>query len=107
MVESCWVVNASPIIALAKINRLDLLLRGSGTLVIPEAVVDEIQAGPVGDPARTALAGGFGGVPAPVSLRSLLAAPPSGLHLIAIHCHPPPVAGRCMRSRATALRATR
>jgi len=44
MVESCWVVNASPIIALAKINRLDLLLRGSGTLVIPEAVVDEIQA---------------------------------------------------------------
>lgn len=68
MAESCWVVNASPIIALAKVDRLDLLLSSSRTLVIPEAVADEIQAGPTGDPARTALAGGFGGVPVAVEL---------------------------------------
>ncbi len=68
MAESYWVVNASPIIALAKVDRLDLLLSSARTLVIPDAVVQEIRAGPAGDPARTAVTGGFGGIPTPVEM---------------------------------------
>jgi predicted nucleic acid-binding protein len=55
-------------IALAKVDRLDLLLSPSRSLVIPEDVADEVRAGPAGDPASTALAGGFGGIPVTVEL---------------------------------------
>jgi predicted nucleic acid-binding protein len=68
MADSCWVVNASPLIALAKVDRLDLLLAPSRTLVVPEAVAHEIQVGPTGDPASVALAKGFGGEPVPAEL---------------------------------------
>lgn len=47
-----WVVNASPLILLAKIGRVDLLLSLTAELVIPRAVVEEIEAGPAEDPAR-------------------------------------------------------
>jgi predicted nucleic acid-binding protein len=53
-----WVVNASPIICLAKAGYVDLLLRLSTEIVVPTDVSDEIQAGPIDDPARTALASG-------------------------------------------------
>jgi hypothetical protein len=36
MIET-WIANASPVIALAKIERLDLLLVEGRTLLIPEA----------------------------------------------------------------------
>lgn len=52
MVEKPWVVNASPLIALAKIGHLDLLLAPSRILMIPEAVVEEVRVGPPEDPAR-------------------------------------------------------
>jgi predicted nucleic acid-binding protein len=53
-----WVINASPLICLAKAGYADLLLKLPGETVIPQAVVDEIQAGNAGDPARQVLARG-------------------------------------------------
>ena len=48
-----WVVNASPLILLAKINQLTLLTQLTDELVIPESVVKEINVGAANDPART------------------------------------------------------
>jgi hypothetical protein len=50
-----WVVNASPLISLAKIGRLDLLRAADRDVLIPAAVAEEILAGPAGDPALVAL----------------------------------------------------
>jgi len=58
-VADVWVVNASPVIALAHADALELLEKLSTRLVVPEAVVEEILAGPE-DPARRALASGWG-----------------------------------------------
>jgi hypothetical protein len=48
-----WIVNASPLILLGKINRLELLAALAPSFVIPAAVLSEILAGPDLDPART------------------------------------------------------
>ncbi|MCX6914696.1 MAG: hypothetical protein NT167_16875 [Verrucomicrobia bacterium] len=48
-----WIVNASPLILLGKINRLELLAALAPSFVIPAAVRSEILAGPDLDPART------------------------------------------------------
>src|SRR5438105_7114493 len=55
-VASLWVVNASPIILLAKVGLVDLLRRVGAPVVIPEAAVREIQSRGPGDPAVQALA---------------------------------------------------
>jgi predicted nucleic acid-binding protein len=55
-----WVVNASPIICLAKAGYLQLLDQLGASILIPEAVVREIEVGPAGDPARKALESGWG-----------------------------------------------
>lgn len=55
-----WVVNASPVIALAKVGRLQLLHDLCRELLVPEAVVAEILAGPPSDPARVAVQHGWG-----------------------------------------------
>jgi predicted nucleic acid-binding protein len=47
-----WVVNASPMILLAKIGQADLLLELSSKLVVPQAVADEVLAGSMDDPSR-------------------------------------------------------
>ena len=60
-----WVVNASPIIALAKADRLNLLTDLCRELLIPEAVVAEVLAGPPSDAARRTLQRGWGLVVAP------------------------------------------
>lgn len=44
-VDRALVVNASPLILLARIDRLDLLASLASLLVVPEAVIREIQAG--------------------------------------------------------------
>jgi predicted nucleic acid-binding protein len=44
-VDKALVVNASPLILLARIDRLDLLISLAKLLVVPEAVIREIQAG--------------------------------------------------------------
>lgn len=49
---SLWVVNASPLILLGKINQLHLLAKLAGQVVIPYEVADEIKAGAPDDPAR-------------------------------------------------------
>lgn len=47
-----WVVNASPLILLGKIDRLSLLTELSDQFLIPDSVSEEILAGPECDPAR-------------------------------------------------------
>lgn len=61
MGHETWVVNASPLIALAKVGQLQLLERTGQQLLIPEAVRGEVAAGGDMDPARAALQEGFGG----------------------------------------------
>ncbi len=50
-----WVVNASPLIVLARMNALHLLSELAEQIVVPTAVVTEILAGPAEDPARQAV----------------------------------------------------
>ncbi len=45
MSDSVWVINASPLILLGKLNRLDLLERLNPALAIPMTVFQEISAG--------------------------------------------------------------
>lgn len=47
-----WIVNASPLILLGKINRLELLNALPTSFSIPHAVLLEILAGPDSDPAK-------------------------------------------------------
>ncbi len=54
-----WVVNASPMIVLGKIGRLELLLSENRKVWVPDAVAEEIGNGPPDDPARRALEGGW------------------------------------------------
>ncbi len=49
---SCWIVDASPLILLGKINRIDLLEQLAPALLIPAEVRAEILAGPDRDPAK-------------------------------------------------------
>jgi predicted nucleic acid-binding protein len=43
MSHETWVVNASPLIVLAKVGQLALLERPGHELLIPEAVRDEVR----------------------------------------------------------------
>ncbi|MBI5877876.1 MAG: DUF3368 domain-containing protein [Chloroflexi bacterium] len=53
-----WVVNSSPLIALARIGQTRLLGQLARKAIIPRAVAREIEAGATDDPARLALAAG-------------------------------------------------
>jgi predicted nucleic acid-binding protein len=70
--SSRWVVNASPIIVLARLRQADLLLRLPSELVIPAAVAAEVAAGPADDHGRLWLAG-----PGRAAIRDDAAVPPS------------------------------
>jgi predicted nucleic acid-binding protein len=52
-VANRWVVNASPIISLSKINRIHLLSQLCDEMVIPQGVADEISLGGYNDSAVT------------------------------------------------------
>ena len=52
-----WVLNASPLIVLAKISRLPLFGQLCSEVVIPAGVAGEVDRGPVEDLARTWLQG--------------------------------------------------
>ena len=54
------VVNASPLIVLAKVGGLGLLEEPGARLRVPDAVVREVLAGPPDDPARRQLEAGWG-----------------------------------------------
>ena len=47
-----WVVNASPLIVLGRINHLSLLQHLAEEIVVPTGVAKEISRGPEDDPAR-------------------------------------------------------
>lgn len=55
-----WIVNASPIITLAKADHLALLTELADEILLPDAVVSEILAAPGSDPARQAVENGWG-----------------------------------------------
>lgn len=54
-----WVLNASPLIVLARVGQEHLFHILTDELAIPRAVAVEIEAGPANDPARQAIAGGY------------------------------------------------
>src|SRR5437588_13077490 len=54
-VVSLWVVNASPIILLSKINHINLLNQLGAPVIIPEAAALEVQRRGPSDPAVQAL----------------------------------------------------
>ena len=58
MVPEHWVLNASPLIVLSRAGHENLLLDLPDQVVVPRAVALEIQAGPVEDRAKQALASG-------------------------------------------------
>ena len=47
MADSRWVVNASPLILLGKIGQIGLLSALAGRIAVPQAVAEEIGAGPL------------------------------------------------------------
>ena len=53
-----WVLNASPIIVVARVGQEHLFDALVDEVVVPRAVVEEIQAGPTGDPGRQVIASG-------------------------------------------------
>jgi predicted nucleic acid-binding protein len=54
-----WVVNTSPIIALARVGQVDLLIHLPEQIILPQSVAEEIYAGPDNDPARQAVEDGL------------------------------------------------
>jgi predicted nucleic acid-binding protein len=57
-VSEHWVLNASPLIVLARAGHEDLFSGLADQVVVPRAVASEIEAGPAEDRASQALAGG-------------------------------------------------
>ena len=55
-----WVVNASPVITLAKAGYLHLIEQLANEVVLPQPVAEEILSGPAEDPARKAVEQGWG-----------------------------------------------
>jgi predicted nucleic acid-binding protein len=53
-----WVLNASPVIALSRVDYVHLLLDLPDAAVLPAAVAAEIEAGPASDAARQAVEAG-------------------------------------------------
>ncbi len=74
IVAEKWVINASPVISLARIGQGELLARLPEQAILPQAVVDEISNAPKGDPARQAVESGmFKIVKTPASPAEILA----------------------------------
>jgi len=53
-----WILNASPLIVLARIRHEHLFQELAQEVVIPRAVAEEIEAGPAGDRARQVVTSG-------------------------------------------------
>lgn len=72
-----WILNASPVITMAKAGYLHLFDQLAAKLLIPDAVVREILAAPPSDPARKALESGWGERASPREVPlTVLALPP-------------------------------
>jgi len=59
IVAEKWIINASPVIALAKVGQVELLARLPEQALIPQAVAEELSVAPEGDPARLVLDSGL------------------------------------------------
>ena len=59
LVAERWVVNASPVIALARVGQVELLTRLPKQAVIPRAVEEELLQASEDDPARRAVESGM------------------------------------------------
>ncbi len=59
LVAEKWIINASPVISLARVGQVELLARLPEQAVIPQAVAEEISVAPIDDPARQALESGL------------------------------------------------
>lgn len=68
-----WVLNASPIICLARAGYHKLLKDLPEQVVVPEAVIAEVNAGPQDDPAQGIFAGGFCEIISVTALPAVLA----------------------------------
>ena len=67
------IAASTPLIVLAKIERLDLLTVFAASVLVPQTVADEVLAGNETDPGRRALLTGWGNVVPDVPLPLLLA----------------------------------
>lgn len=117
LVAETWVVNASPVIALARVGQVELLARLPGQALIPQAVAEELSVAPEDDPARIALESGiFKAVKAPAIPETILAwdlGKGESAVLSYVLAHPKSVAilddgaaRRCARSFSLALTGT-
>lgn len=59
LVAEKWILNASPVIALARIGQVELLARLPELAALPQAVAEEISVAPEDDPARQAVKSGI------------------------------------------------
>lgn len=59
LVAEEWVINASPVIALARVGLVELLIQLPEHAVIPRAVEEELLRAPEDDPARRAVDSGL------------------------------------------------
>ena len=59
LIAEKWIINASPIIALARVGQVELLARLPEKAIVPQAVVDELSHAPKSDPARQATESGL------------------------------------------------
>ena len=55
LVAERWVINASPVIALARVGQVELLVKLPKQAVIPRSVADELLRAPEDDLARRAI----------------------------------------------------
>jgi len=53
-----WILNASPLIVMGKIGQLDIFASLAQEVIVPQAVAEEIKAGPESDAARLAIESG-------------------------------------------------
>ncbi len=68
-----WVLNASPLIVLARVGQEHLFHTLADEVVVPRAVAVEIEAGPADDPARQVIAGGHFAIVEAVPVPEVLA----------------------------------
>jgi predicted nucleic acid-binding protein len=71
-VRNIWVVNASPVITLAKAGHLTLLTALADEVLLPVAVIAELLAAPASDPARQAIEQGWGNHISPVDVPAIV-----------------------------------
>jgi predicted nucleic acid-binding protein len=71
-VNETWILNASPVITMAKAGYLHLFEQLAANVLIPESVAREILVAPSSDPGRKALESGWGERASPSEIPSFI-----------------------------------